>query len=68
MVGRGKPTLQGDIFIVCNFINTHQRHLSSICSLPVHHEFTSMFISIIFWFGVPLQIDHISYTRMSSYV
>jgi len=50
--------IQGEIFIVRNFVNSYQWQLSCIYLLSVHHiESTNMFISIIFWFGVQLRFE-----------
>jgi len=41
--------MQGGILIVHNFVNTHERWLSCIYLLSVHHsESTNMFIGVIF--------------------
>ena len=45
--------------LTCNFVNTHLRWVSCICLLSMRcNESTSMFIIVIFWFGVQLKIAY----------
>ena len=59
--GEGRlPERQGEILIVCKFVNIHLWWLLCMCLLSVHcNKSTNMFINIIFWFGLQLKFDQL---------